>query len=325
MVLVVLGVVALSVVAVLSTWGPRMRGAPPSDPASSSLPPPSVGERLGSAVAVLLFLAAALLCCWSYLAAVSERPGGVPAGWHPFETAAEAAAELAELERNPPSAERRRPGNPRPRWCKKCRAWKPERAHHCSVRGECVLRMDHYCVWVVNTVGLLNYKAFLLFLLYTAVAAALGVALSVVALARELRRPDAADAAPAGTITLLLASSVLDAAFGLAVLGFLGMHAGLVSKNMTTIEAYEKASPLPGRPWPYSAGTGRDNWRAVFDVVAVGSGGVGGGGIVGGDDGGGGGSGGAGDDGVAAVDASEGSASGAVVGAGKGRDRKSVV
>ncbi len=38
-------------------------------------------------------------------------------------------------------------------------AWKPERAHHCSVTGCCVLRMDHYCIWVLNCVGLLNYKA----------------------------------------------------------------------------------------------------------------------------------------------------------------------
>jgi hypothetical protein len=37
----------------------------------------------------------------------------------------------------------------RPRWCKKCGEWKPERAHHCSVSGRCVLRMDHYCLWWV--------------------------------------------------------------------------------------------------------------------------------------------------------------------------------
>lgn len=34
--------------------------------------------------------------------------------------------------------------------------------------------MDHYCVWMINTVGLLNYKAFLLFVIYTWTAAALG-------------------------------------------------------------------------------------------------------------------------------------------------------
>lgn len=33
-----------------------------------------------------------------------------------------------------------------------------------------MLRMDHYCVWLANSVGLLNYKAFLLFLFYTFLA-----------------------------------------------------------------------------------------------------------------------------------------------------------
>lgn len=248
MVLVVLGVVALSVATICSTWGPRIRKAP------------TAAERFGSAVAVLVFVAAALLCCWSYLAAVATKPGGVPADWHPFETPEEAEAERLQLERNPPTAERRRSGVPRPRFCKKCRRWKPDRAHHCSVSGSCVLRMDHYCVWVVNTVGLLNYKAFLLFLFYTSIASVLGVSLAGVALARTLR----SDPEAGGTITLLLATAVLDAAFGLAVLGFLGMHFGLVAKNMTTIEAYEKSPPPAGMPWPYSLGSRRANFRAVF-------------------------------------------------------------
>jgi hypothetical protein len=36
----------------------------------------------------------------------------------------------------------------RPRYCKHCQAWKPERSHHCSVKGRCILKMDHYCIWV---------------------------------------------------------------------------------------------------------------------------------------------------------------------------------
>ena len=135
--------------------------------------------------------------------------------------------------------------------------------------------MDHYCVWVVNTVGLLNYKAFLLFLFYTSIAAVAGVALAGVALARTLR----SDPEAGGTITLLLATAVLDAAFGLAVLGFLGMHAGLVAKNMTTIEAYEKSPPPPGMPWPYSLGSRGANFRAVFLGGGGGGQGAGGGGI----------------------------------------------
>jgi len=33
--------------------------------------------------------------------------------------------------------------------------------------GQCVLKMDHFCPWVGNTVGFRNYKFFLLFLFYT--------------------------------------------------------------------------------------------------------------------------------------------------------------
>lgn len=34
------------------------------------------------------------------------------------------------------------------RWCSKCNAAKPPRAHHCSVCRRCVLKMDHHCPWV---------------------------------------------------------------------------------------------------------------------------------------------------------------------------------
>ena len=46
----------------------------------------------------------------------------------------------------------------RAKWCRRCNHWKPERAHHCSVCGKCVLKMDHHCIWVVNCVGACNYK-----------------------------------------------------------------------------------------------------------------------------------------------------------------------
>jgi len=194
MVAIVLGIIALSVVAVLSSYAPAVRAGPP-------------GRSVGLVIALALFLASVAAAVAAYLACVGVGPGYVPAEWHPFETdevcvrererereeeeaeegwgkggAApvffsehppspplfpsrfpsphqQAESELARLLAAPPPPSARALGaGPRPRWCKKCKAWKPDRAHHCSVAGRCVLRMDHYCVWVVNTVGLLNYK-----------------------------------------------------------------------------------------------------------------------------------------------------------------------
>ncbi|KAI3405673.2 hypothetical protein KGF56_001691 [Candida oxycetoniae] len=33
------------------------------------------------------------------------------------------------------------------RYCNKCDCWKPDRTHHCSSSGKCILKMDHYCPW----------------------------------------------------------------------------------------------------------------------------------------------------------------------------------
>ena len=52
------------------------------------------------------------------------------------------------------------------RFCEKCKVIKPDRAHHCSVCGKCVLKMDHHCPWVNNCVNFSNYKFFVLFLGY---------------------------------------------------------------------------------------------------------------------------------------------------------------
>ena len=55
------------------------------------------------------------------------------------------------------------------RYCDKCQAIKPDRSHHCSVCGSCILKMDHHCPWVNNCVAFNNYKFFMLFLGYALV------------------------------------------------------------------------------------------------------------------------------------------------------------
>ena len=31
------------------------------------------------------------------------------------------------------------------KFCRKCRSFKPSRAHHCSICRRCVIKMDHHC------------------------------------------------------------------------------------------------------------------------------------------------------------------------------------
>jgi hypothetical protein len=44
-------------------------------------------------------------------------------------------------------------------YCARTGTAKPPRAHYCSVRRRLVLNMDHYCIWVFNTIGYANYRS----------------------------------------------------------------------------------------------------------------------------------------------------------------------
>ena len=43
-------------------------------------------------------------------------------------------------------------------YCRRCRHFRPPRAHHCSVCNRCIAHLDHHCPWVNNCIGRNNYR-----------------------------------------------------------------------------------------------------------------------------------------------------------------------
>ncbi|KAK3686656.1 palmitoyltransferase for Vac8p [Vermiconidia calcicola] len=130
-----------------------------------------------------------------------------------------------------------------PRYCKKCHTTKPDRTHHCSTCGHCVLKMDHHCPWLATCVGLHNYKPFILFLLYTSVFCWLcfGVSAHWVWFAiADQQQVQEQGLRVVNTILL----AVLGGIIGLVLSGFAGWHVWLATSGQTTIESLEKTRYL---------------------------------------------------------------------------------
>ncbi|KAJ5157733.1 Palmitoyltransferase pfa4 [Penicillium canariense] len=57
----------------------------------------------------------------------------------------------------------------RQRWCRRCEAYKPPRAHHCKTCKRCIPKMDHHCPWTSNCVSHFTFPHFIRFLFYAVV------------------------------------------------------------------------------------------------------------------------------------------------------------
>lgn len=131
------------------------------------------------------------------------------------------------------------------RFCKKCQTKKPDRAHHCSTCKRCVLKMDHHCPWLATCVGLRNYKAFLLFLIYLTLFCWVCFATSATWVWSEILNEGQYSESFMPVNYVLL--SVLSGIIGLVITGFTGWHLWLTMRGQTTIESLEKTrylSPL---------------------------------------------------------------------------------
>ncbi|KAK1139806.1 palmitoyltransferase for Vac8p [Aspergillus melleus] len=131
------------------------------------------------------------------------------------------------------------------RFCKKCQSPKPDRTHHCSTCKRCVLKMDHHCPWLATCVGLYNYKAFLLFLIYTSIFCWVDFLVASLWIWTEVfNNTQYMDTILPVNVILL---AILGGIIGLVLSGFTIWHITLAVRNLTTIECLEKTryvSPL---------------------------------------------------------------------------------
>ncbi|VFQ70018.1 unnamed protein product [Cuscuta campestris] len=247
MILLVLGVVGVSYYAlVITNYGPILAGGG------------SVSDILIALIVIMLFHGLLVMLLWSYFSVVFTDPGSVPPNWR--SASDEESGEIDPLTATDlGNSHADDPPHPSVRFCRKCNQTKPPRCHHCSVCGRCVLKMDHHCVWVVNCVGALNYKYFLLFLFYTFLETTL-VTLSLLPGFITFFTDEEEIPGTPGTLATTFLAFVLNLAFALSVFGFLILHISLVSGNTTTIEAYEKKKTPK---WRYDLGRKR-NFEQVF-------------------------------------------------------------
>lgn len=115
------------------------------------------------------------------------------------------------------------------RYCKKCVSMRPPRAHHCSICGRCVLRMDHHCPWVGNCVGLHNHKYFLMFLFH----ALIGCAISAIVMTYHCSQIGFNKFQRNTHYTIVM---MVSCALILSLGGLFGLHAYLIASNQSTLE-----------------------------------------------------------------------------------------
>lgn len=211
---------------------------------------------------LLLFHFLLVMLLWCYSTTILTDPGGIPANWQLSKDEESGETGLfVGLEQDADSGLRGEPADPRKRFCRKCNQLKPPRCHHCSVCGRCILKMDHHCVWVVNCVGALNYKYFLLFLFYTFLETTL-VSFLLLRLFILFFADDGEITGTPATLIATVIAFVLNLSFALSIMGFLIMHIMLVLTNKTTIEAFEKNTTSR---WCFDIGR-KKNFEQVFGM-----------------------------------------------------------
>ncbi|TKR68661.1 hypothetical protein L596_030910 [Steinernema carpocapsae] len=147
------------------------------------------------------------------------------------------------------------------RYCNKCHCVKPDRAHHCSVCGHCVLKFDHHCPWVNTCVNFYNYKFFILFLGYGFVLCCFGMATNLETVINFF------DMSPTKTLASIQLGILflLSAVFSISLAALFFYHLYLIARNRTTFESFRAPLLENGREDKHFFNLGiRRNYREIF-------------------------------------------------------------
>ncbi len=96
-----------------------------------------MGYTLQGFFHLVAFNSVCILAMYCHYKAMTTDPGAVPKDALPLTHDME--EQNYEQGLNPQNVERFK------KFCRKCRAFKPQRAHHCSICNRCVIKMDHHC------------------------------------------------------------------------------------------------------------------------------------------------------------------------------------
>lgn len=192
---------------------------------------PWLGFSIFGLLNILLFNSAAVLAAYSHFAAMTTDPGAVPKGANPLpEDEEEIDYEIGGNNQNPYK-----------KYCRRCQAFKPSRAHHCSMCGRCIVKMDHHCPWVNNCIGINNHKLFILFTFWVFVISFYAIILVILKFLSCLgnRGGCVQSIQEQLFITFLMVESIL---FGLFTLCMMADQMSMLTTNQTKIDRLKKAA-----------------------------------------------------------------------------------
>jgi len=221
-----------------------------------SVPPNQVDDsmRFRGIVECIIFHIITFMLLLCYVRCVLVPPGEVPDHnpWF-YQENSQVDKQFHMYERKQETGEKRN--------CRRCKKFKPDRCHHCSVCGRCILKMDHHCPWIYNCVGYGNYKFFFLLLFYVALATQMIFWTMSESMIRAV-----GENAPFLTMFFILFGLSMSFFLGNVISLFFAFHVWLMLQAMTTIEFCEKKG-VHGN----NVGDGWFSWGSLFNLGLIGN------------------------------------------------------